>query len=395
MALTQPVTIDTPVSSDARARVRSVRSRLRVLTLIDTISIGGGAERLAAEVTLRLDPTRFERTICATRPYADPYYLDAFAAGGVRVITLPRRGRSDVLAWRALLPELRRTDVLHTHKFGSNVWGVALGRAMRVPVIVAHEHTWSFQGQPLRRILDRELIARGADAFVFVSRADRRRAHEVEGIDPINTLYLPNGVPSLVPRGHDIRRELGISREAEVIVTVAALRPQKALDRLVRGAPLWRERHPDLHILLVGSGPEEARLRALAESLGVTDVIKLLGRRRDVADLLAAADLAVCCSHYEGLPLSVMEYMGAGRAVVATAVGGIPDLIDDGVHGVLVPPGDEAGFISAVDELLSDRDRRDRLGAAARARQESEFGIEGLVNRLEGLYDQLYAASRR
>ncbi|HET7137538.1 MAG TPA: glycosyltransferase [Gaiellaceae bacterium] len=373
------------------------RPALRVMTLVDSISIGGGAERFAAEVTLRLDSTRFERTICATRPRTDESYLQKFAADGVRVIRLERRGKRDLLAWRPLIPELRRTDVLHAHKFGSNVWGVLLGRMTGVPVIVAHEHTWSFQGQPLRRALDRELIARGSDAFLFVSREDRRRAHDIEHIDPSRTRYLPNGVPRLVPTGYDIRSELGIGVEAPVVVTVAALRPQKALHRLISAAAVWRQDHPGITVLLVGGGAEYERLRlqALAETLGVADVVRFLGRRGDVADILAAADVTVCCSDYEGLPLSVMEYMGAGKAVVATAVGGVPDLIEDGVHGVLIEPGDDGALVAAVDGLLRDEGWRARLGAAARARQESEFAIESVVNRIEDLYDELHAARRR
>lgn len=368
---------------------------LRVTTLIDSISIGGGAERFAAEVTLRLDPTRFERTICATRSRADDYYLQAFAAEGVRVIRLHRRGKSDVLAWRPLIEELRGTDVLHAHKFGSNVWGVALGRMARVPVIVAHEHTWSYQGQPLRRTLDRELVARGADAFLFVSREDRRRARDVEHIDLARTRYVPNGVPQLVPTGYDVRSELGIDADAPVVATIAALRPQKALHRLVAAAAALRNDHPGLRMLLVGGGTEEDALRGLARSLGVEEVVCFLGRRVDVADILAAADVTVCCSDYEGLPLSVMEYMGAGKAIVATAVGGVPDLIEDGVHGLLVEAGDDAALTTAVDGLLRDTHWRARLGQAAQIRQRSEFAIETVVKRIEDLYDELYAARRR
>ena len=104
-----------------------------------------------------------------------------------------------------------------------------------MPVIVAHEHTWSFEGQPLRRFGDREVIARGSSAFIAVSREDRRRMIEIEGIDPEDVMFLPNGIPSPPPpSGADVRAELGIAPDAPVIGTVSVLRPQKALDVLLR-----------------------------------------------------------------------------------------------------------------------------------------------------------------
>ena len=125
---------------------------------------------------------------------------------------LKRTSARQVWAWWPLYRLLRREriDVLHAHKFGSNLWGTAIGRMARVPVIVAHEHTWSFEGQPLRRFGDREVIARGSSAFIAVSQEDRRRMIEIEGIDPEDVMFLPNGIPAPPPpTGADVRAELG------------------------------------------------------------------------------------------------------------------------------------------------------------------------------------------
>ena len=210
-----------------------------------------------------------------------------------------------------------------------------------MPVVLAHEHTWSYEGQPLRRLLDRELVARDADRFIAVSREDRRRMTEVEHIDPSRTLFIPNGVlPLKLASGHDARAELQIAPDVPVIGAVGLLRPQKAyhvLLRATRAADRCAGRQ--LKVLIVGDGPERAALEQLAAALGLQDAVRFLGLRSDVPDILAAFDIAVCCSDFEGSPLSVLEYMDAALPVVATSVGGLPDLIEPGVHGLLVRAG--------------------------------------------------------
>ena len=162
--------------------------KLRVLTLVDKPTVTGGAERLAAVVAMKLDPARFESVLCASRQTDEPLLDRELEEAGIGVLALGRRSKLDLLAWRPLVSLLRDgVDVVHTHMFGSNVWGTVLGRLSGVPVVVAHEHAWSFQGRPLRRFLDRELVARLADVFVAVSGEDRRKMIEVEGVDPAKT----------------------------------------------------------------------------------------------------------------------------------------------------------------------------------------------------------------
>src|SRR3954447_26630521 len=174
-----------------RAYFCPVPGRMRIMLLVDSFAELGGAERLVGHIATRLDPERFEVTVCATR-LADEASLRAAQLAGVRVLELERRRRLSVSAWLRLYRALKQIDVLHAHKFGSNVWGVLVGRAARVPVVIAHEHTWSFEGRPERKFLDRELIARGTDAFIAVSREDRRKMIEIERIDPQDVRFIPN-----------------------------------------------------------------------------------------------------------------------------------------------------------------------------------------------------------
>jgi glycosyltransferase involved in cell wall biosynthesis len=377
--------------------------RVRVVTFVDFLSCFGGAEHLALLIATRLDPERFDSILCVSRwPLTGPWKsdpsarpaLDMLEASPARFLPLKRRRKVDIAALARLERFLRRerVDVLHSHKFGSNVWGTLVGRIARVPVVLAHEHTWSYQGQPLRRFLDRELIARGATRFIAVSREDRRRMSEVEGIDPACTLFIPNGVlSSPAPSGRDVRAELGIARDAPVIGAVGVLRAQKALHVMLRALVPLRERWPGIRLLIVGDGPERAGLEALAAELGVADAVIFMGHRGDVPDVLRALDVAVSCSDFEGSPLAVMEYMDAALPIVATAVGGVPDLIESGVHGLLVPRGEPQALAAAITRALAEPERSREMAARARERRRSEFDIDTLVRRLEALYLELLA----
>ena len=137
--------------------------------------------------------------------------LDRISDVGVRLVGLGRQGKGDVWVWRRLAALLRREQiqVLHAHKFGSNFWASLLGRPCGVPVVLTHEHSWSYEGQALRRYIDRHVIARSVDRIIAVSKADQRRMVEVERIPESRTLFVPNGIPSVVPASdRDLRGEL-------------------------------------------------------------------------------------------------------------------------------------------------------------------------------------------
>jgi glycosyltransferase involved in cell wall biosynthesis len=267
-------------------------------------------------------------------------------------------------------------------------------------VIIAHEQSWasarsSRVASRLRSFLDRELIGRGADVFFAVSRADRRRMIDLEGISPGRIRVLPNAIPARRPSGRDVRVELGIPPGAPVVGTVCQLRPEKALDVLVAAAASLAQRYPDLRVLIVGDGREEGRLRELIRQQALEHNVLLTGTRTDVPDVLAAIDVAICCSHFEGTPLSVMEYMAAGKPVVASDVGGLPELIEHGVHGLLVEPGSPASLAEAVSCLLDNAELRAAMGNRGSERQFHEFDLGNAVRRLEGLYEDLYRDTPR
>ena len=366
-------------------------ARPRVLTLVDvTTDYAGGAERFAVGLAVALPKDRFEVSVCATRREGGNLTAE-LDAGGVPHFTLGRKGATDVLALRRLARFLRteRIDLLHAHKFGSNLWGSIIGRLARVPVIVAHEQTWSYEGQPLRRFLDGKVIGRLANCFVSVSDADRQRMVEIEGVPAEKTLTIPNAyIPREREQVGDLRAELSLPPDSPLVGTVAQLRPQKALDVLIDAFAIVARSHPAARLVIVGTGSEREALERYAAASEVGDRIIFTGLRTDVETVLGALDVAAMSSDFEGLPLFVLECMAQGTPLVATAVGGIPDAIDDGETGLLVPPRDPGALAAAIESLVADPARREAMADAARRRVE-EFTIDRVAQRFADLYDRL------
>jgi glycosyltransferase involved in cell wall biosynthesis len=377
--------------------------RIKVMALVDTLAVLAGAERLCVDIATRLDPARFESVVCT---YADaepspgaalPQGPATLQAASIPLFALGRRSRGDVSAWRrfAALVREQRVDVLHSHKFGPNTYAAFFGRLLRIPVVVCHEHTWSYAGDRRRQWLDRELIGRSADAFVAVSQRDADRMVSVERVRSDVIVTIPNGVPLRPPGdGTQFRRELGIDPDAPVVGALGHLRPQKAYGVLVRAAAVLRDRHPGLRVVIVGQH-DDPSVPALVSELGLEETVLMPGLRTDVADVLASFDIAVNSSDFEGMPLSVLELMNAGCPIVATRVGGVPEMLEDGRAGTLVEPGDPAALAEAIDGLLGDPPRAAALAARARERCRENFDIDTMVPRFERLYEDLLARKGR
>jgi glycosyltransferase involved in cell wall biosynthesis len=365
--------------------------RLRVVMLVEMLGdSAGGGERFAAGLAAALARGGHAVSFYATRQ-AGGGLVEHLERDGVAVRALGRRGRFDVLPFRSLAAALRsqRVDVLHTHQFGSNVWGSLLGRACRVPVVVAHETTWSYDGDRLRRVLDGRLIGRLADAFVAVSQADADRMVRLEGVPPEKIQVIPNAVvPRPADDDGDLRAELGLAPDAPLVGVVAIQRSQKALDVLLDAFALVVAGGLDAHLALAGRGPCQDELRRQAEALGIAGRTHFLGVRQDLDVLLRAFDVCALSSDYEGTPLIALEAAAHGVPFVATRVGGLADVVREGTTGLLVPPRDPEALAAALAGLLRDPERRARMGAQARAHA-AGFELEPIAERFAALYESL------
>jgi glycosyltransferase involved in cell wall biosynthesis len=380
--------------------------------------VAGGAERAAVEIARRLGPEVNATFVSSRLPQNardDPRYRDAIGeleASGVRFLGLGRSATWRAWEWRPLVRHLRgeRVDVLHTHLWGSNAWGPALAAAGGVPVHVAHEQTpfarvggvraWGSQG-----LVNRWVTGPRSAAVVVPSAWSRDALVRYEKVPREKVVVIPNGPGAAggkpASAEQDVRAELGIVEDAPIAIVAAMLRPEKQQGVLLRAAARLAESHPTLQVLVAGGGPTRdpdgtgPELARLAAELGIAERVHLLGRRADVPRLVAAADVAVLSSAHENLPLAVVEYMEAGTPIVATAVGGVPELIEDGVHGLLVPPGDAEEMARAIAAVLGDPAGAARRAAAARERRRAVFDWDVVARRVRELYERLLAERGR
>jgi glycosyltransferase involved in cell wall biosynthesis len=366
--------------------------RLRVLYLIGFLAADGGAERFALGLATHLPRDRFEPWVCVPRG-AEPAAAAVLREAAIPLLDLGRRAKWDVHRLGAL-PRLLHNqsfDVLHAHMFGSNLWGMLAGRVCGVPVRIAHEHTWSYEGDPVRAFLDGRVIGPLASRFIAVSGADAERMVRIEHVAPEKVTVMPTAyVPRPPTGGADLRAELGLAADTPLYGTAAVMRPQKALHVLVEAHARVVAALPTAHLVIAGDGECRGAVARRSEELGVADSVHLLGRRPDIDAIVAAFDVAAMCSDFEGTPLFALECLANHTALVATAVGGLPDLLDDGTTGLLVAPRDPAALAEAILALLLDPDRRAAMARAAAPRLD-DYRLETIAARFGDLYEQLYA----
>ncbi len=385
---------------------------IAVVTLIDYVA-GGGAERAAVEIAMRLGPDA-RSTFVSSRLDASarthPKYAATIAEledNGVRWIGLGRTATARFWEWRGLVSLLRRerVTVLHSHLWGSNFWAPTLAALGGVGTVVAHEQTPFLRVGGMRRwgtevLVNRWVTGPWADAIVVPSAWSRAALVAHEGVPADKIHVIPNAAHPVVLTPDALaatRAELDPTGDAELIVIAAMLRPEKAQDDLIRAVAALAPARPHLRLLLLGGGtPQRPRgtqdeLEALAATLGIADRVRFLGRREDVAQVVAAADVAVLCSRGENLPLAVLEYMEAGTPIVATDVGGVRELVTDGVHALVVAPDDPGALARAIDDALTDRGAAAERATRAQARRREHFDWDTVGAQVRALYDELPA----
>lgn len=291
-----------------------------------------------------------------------------------------------------------RPDVLFIlDHHNAMMWGRIAGLLEKVPkTVVASHATGLFGGKHNFRLTDRWLME-FTDRVVALSRAHARYLTETEGVAPGKIVVIENGIPVAEYGDIDaesvasLRRELGLLPEHRVVMMVAALRPEKAHEVLLEAARVLVASRDDLVFLVVGGGQRREELESMRSSMGLERAVRFLGVRRDVARLLQLADVLALPSHpaVETLPLSVLEAMAAGVPVVATRVGSVPELIEDGHTGLLIDPGDPPGLAGAIATCIDESERSRVMADRAREVVAARYSVETMVEGYDRLFESL------
>jgi glycosyltransferase involved in cell wall biosynthesis len=366
--------------------------RPRLLIVITLAEIGGAQSYVASLLpALRAE---FDVVVAA---HGDGPVRTAARAAGVRYAPLlhVRRAPHPVEDVRAFLEILRlirseRPDVLHANSSKAGILGRLAATLARVPVRVFTVHGWAFRAYSgaagLLYLWADRLLAPVTEMTICVARSDLDAGVRARTCRRGRATVIPNGVALGVPQARP--RDGGPLR----IVSVARLRRPKDVLTLVRAVALLPP--GGARATVVGDGPQRAEVADEIRRLGV-DGVDLVGERDDVPEMLAASDVFVLPTLSEGLPMSALEAMAAGLPVVAAAVGGVPELVDDGETGLLVPPGRPDALAAALGRLAADRALARRLGAAGRRRAQARFDIETCRRAHLDLYRDLIAARGR
>lgn len=368
---------------------------IRRVTLIVSVLDGSGPGRVMGILAQGLLERGVDVSLIATHGPEESNWISELKFAGVPVFNLGMRSLFDPAGGARLLRHLRswNPEVVHTRTIRADLLG-RLASRYDVPVVnnivnIYPDDSLTRQGPVLgRAVMQVAKLSRGAvRLFVANARAVASNVHYAFGI-PLNRVQVVyDGLPmaqwcSREPAALD---SYGIGRDDLVCLTVARLHPQKGLDDLVTAARRVADRRSDVKFVIAGSGPSRGNLESRIRSEGLQWNVVLLGERADVPQLLARADLFVLPSRFEGLPSVIIEAMASGRAVVATAVAGVPELVEEGVTGWLVPVAQPsllaAKVLTALDGDLG------LVGRAGRRRAETLFSDSAMTDAFTKVYE--------
>lgn len=350
----------------------------------------GGLPRVVETLCRTTDPERFDVGVL-TLNFAGELAA-SLAADGYHTHALPRvDGGPDYGAWRRVAALLRREriDVVHTHNTQAFMHG-GLGKLLaRTPRLVHTDHARDFPDRLKYHVYERVLSAL-AHRVVGVSEHTTENLARYEWIPRRKLRTIPNGIESRLFDGDvnrdAVRRSLGVPTDAELLVLGARLEPQKAVHRLIQAVADLAPARPRLHAVIAGSGSLQAALEREADERGVRDRVHFAGIRLDMPAVLAASDLFVLPSDWEGLPMVILEALGARCPIVATAVGGVPSAVREGETGWLVPPDDVPRLALTIKDALDAPEERQRRAAAGRALFDRSFSAAAMSQAYERLY---------
>jgi glycosyltransferase involved in cell wall biosynthesis len=365
---------------------------LKVLQLIPTLD-RSGAEKQMVLLAAGMPRDRFQ-VEAATLTRLGPLEAELRAAG-IPVTNIGKRWKVDPFAATRLTRFLkaRRFDVVQTWIFAANAYGRLAAHRARVPIVITTEMAVDLWKGKVEKWVDRRLTP-WCDRLVGNSQAVVEFYRGL-GVPDDRLVLIYSGIadeepPAVDPA--DVRAEFGFEASAPLVFFAGRLAEQKRIGDLLKALDLLQHVQPELRTLIAGDGPLRRSLEQTARDYELTGRVRFLGHRDDVPRLMAASDIVVLPSAYEGLPNLVLEAMRFRKPVVATAAPGTTEVVVDGQTGVLVPVGTHPLLARAIRDLVRDPDRARRLGEAGRQQVEAEFRAQTMIDRFAALYEEVARA---
>ena len=383
-----------------------MKDKINILFVIPTLTIGG-AENQLYNLVKGLDKNKYKITVCCTT--MGGAFVGKFEEIGIRPIILRKKHKLDfsVLIRLIEIIKKRKIDIIHTWMFTANMWGRLSAIICSVKIIISSERTTSIAKSTVQKFIDR-VLSLFTNVIIANSQGVKRSLVALERISPYRIRVIHNGIDLSrfnAPQHYDernikkVKDRYNIDANAVVIGNVCRFHKAKNLDTFLDMASLLSKRDDNLKFLIVGGAylsdehPYMEYIIGRINNLGLADMIAITGFTDNVPIFLSITDIFVQTSVREGLPNALMEAMAMGKAVVATAVGGTPELIDDGINGYLVSPKDVNAISDRVGILIENLHLRSRFGEAAKITIQEKFSLKTMVDNMQRLYEELYEKS--
>jgi glycosyltransferase involved in cell wall biosynthesis len=369
---------------------------MHIVQMINALRIGG-AEKLVVTFARAARTKDIKLTVITLRANV-PQVKQSVLETGAGVVELHHRKLFAPGRFYRLVRFLQQenVDIIHTHLAMANILGAASGWLAGIPVVTTlHNVSTGSENHAVRGPLESWLINHSVEQVIAVGQ-ETAEAQKIR-LGSKKIIVIPNAVeaPGETPasRIRALRQELGVAQESPLLLSVGRLEPQKGMDDLILAFKQLLVSYPDARLVVAGIGSLHAQLNREIQEAGLESKVQLLGLRDDVPELLAACDLFVSASRWEGLPVSVLEAMAAGKPVVATRVGDLPQVILEGM-GVLVPPGNPEQLAEALRLVIADPRCAAIYGAAAREHVLKEYSASRWADRLLALYARVKQDSK-
>lgn len=366
----------------------------KILLLVVGCGIGG-TESHVLELASRMDGRKFNVLVCSLKPLGR--VGNELESRGIRVISLEGAGKFDPrVLWRLWITmKHEQPDLVQSFLFWANVTARLMRRLGRKLLVISSYHDEVVQENWLYRLVDR-MTMRWTRMIVCCSYAVQRSVASRIGGSKEQFVVIPFGVDAsrFSQKGAVPRAELGLKDGVPVVGTVSRLvEPKKGLRFLLEAVAHLERRSTDrrCQVLLVGNGPAERDLRTMSRTLNISSPVIFAGARRDIPQLLPIFDIFVLPSLYEGFGIALLEAMAAGRPIIATAVGGIPEFITHGETGLLIEAGNATALADAIEELLESPERASQIALRGQMRVRDRYGIQAIVRRHEQVYEACLA----